>query len=232
MDPAGEAARHGIDLNKNLAAGTITAAPKQVLAGNGFLNSSADSHSNWMLQQDVFSHTGAGNSSAGQRMTSAGYAFTGAWTWGENIAWSGTTGSLDADAAAAQHHVNLFKSAGHRVNILNDSFRELGVGSLTGQFTSNGTTYNAQMTTQNFAKSGSSVFVTGVSYADANGDQFYSIGEGRGGVPSSSGRTARSWSPARRPGRAAMHWERRSAAMSRSASRAADCPLRQGRWSI
>ena len=111
----------------------------------------------------------------------AGYAFTGNWTWGENIAWSGTTGSLNSAAASIQHHENLFNSAGHRVNILNGSFRETGVGSLSGQYTS-GTDYNAQMTTQNFAASGVNHFITGVVFNDKDSDDFYSIGEGESGL--------------------------------------------------
>ena len=34
MDPEGEAARYGISLNQGLTAGTISSAPKQVLAFN------------------------------------------------------------------------------------------------------------------------------------------------------------------------------------------------------
>ena len=56
MDPAGEAARQGISLNQGLAAGTISTAPKQVLAMNDQLVVAADNHSKWMLQYDVFSH--------------------------------------------------------------------------------------------------------------------------------------------------------------------------------
>jgi len=181
LDPAGEAARYGIDLNQGLAAGTITAAPKQVLAFNPLLNEAADQHSQWMLDTDTFSHTGAGGSTPGDRMTAAGYAFTGSWTWGENIAWSGSTGGINGDAAVADHHKNLFLSPGHRTNILGTSFREVGLGSLTGSFTSGGTTYNALMTTEDFAKSGSKVFVTGVTYTDTDNNDFYSIGEGAGG---------------------------------------------------
>ncbi len=181
MNPLGEAQRYGIDLNAGLAAGTITATPKQVLAANPKLNDSADAHSTWMLDTDTFNHTGVNGSTPGARMTSAGYVFSGSWTWGENIAWTGTTGTLDANAAAAQHHQNLFLSAGHRVNILKDSFREIGVGSVPGKMTSGSNTYNALMTTQNFAASGSNFFVTGVVFNDGNGDDFYTIGEGLGG---------------------------------------------------
>jgi Ca2+-binding RTX toxin-like protein len=56
------------------------------------------------------------------------------------------------------------------------------MGIVTGQFTSNGKNYNAAMVTEDFAKSGSTAFLTGVAYTDADGSDFYSVGEGRGGV--------------------------------------------------
>ena len=89
---------------------------------NAELNGSADAHSGWMLSTDTFSHTGIGGSDPGTRMRDAGYVFSGSWSWGENIAWSGTTGTLNPNAAAVQHHQNLFLSAGHRTNILNGLF--------------------------------------------------------------------------------------------------------------
>ena len=177
LDPLAEAALQGIDLNEGLAPGTLDGSARQVLASNGFLDLAAEGHSVWMLQTDIFSHTGAGGTDPGQRMTAAGYSFTGTWTWGENIAWSGTTGTINLGSAISGHHRGLFLSSGHRVNILNDAFREVGIAQVGGQFTANGTTYNASMATQNFAKSGTAVFLTGVVYSDSDHDGFYSIGE-------------------------------------------------------
>ncbi len=181
LDPVAEAARYGIALNQGLAPGTITAAGKQVLAFNPLLNDAADSHSTWMLAEDQFSHTGAGGSDPGDRMGDAGYGFSGNWTWGENIAWSGTTGNLNITQSVYQQHENLFLSAGHRENILGASFREVGVGAITGSFTTGSGTYNALMTTEAFAASGNNRFITGVTYDDDDGNDFYSIGEGAGG---------------------------------------------------
>lgn len=178
LDPAGEAVRYGIDLNQGLAAGTITATPKQPLASNPNMATAAQNHSQWMLDTDTFSHTGSGGSTPGTRMSAAGYSFTGSWTWGENISWRGTTGTLNLTANIASHHEGLFKSPGHRENILGDSFREVGIGVRTGTFEG----YNASMATEDFARSGTGQFITGVAYFDANGDKFYGIGEGRGGV--------------------------------------------------
>ena len=177
LDPLAEAALQGIDLNEGLAPGTLDGSARQVLASNGFLDLAAEGHSVWMLQTDIFSHTGAGNSDPGQRMTSAGYVFSGSWTWGENIAWSGTTGTINLASAISGHHRGLFLSSGHRVNILNDAFREVGIAQVGGQFTANGTTYNASMATQAFATSGAAVFLTGVVYGDTDANNFYSIGE-------------------------------------------------------
>ena len=74
-NPTAEAARYGIDLNEGLAPGTISSDPKQPLALNLNLIDAARGHSQWMLDNDVFSHTGAGGSSPGDRMTAAGYDF-------------------------------------------------------------------------------------------------------------------------------------------------------------
>ncbi len=178
LDPLGEAARFGIDLNQGLAPGTLSSASLQPLAPNGLLNESARAHSQWMLDTDIFSHTGAGGSSPGDRMGAAGYQFTGAWSWGENIAWQGTTGAyVESDFVIAEHQ-NLFLSSGHRENILNGYFREVGIGIQTGEFSG----YNTLMSTQNFATSGTGSFITGVAYNDSDNDAFYDIGEARAGV--------------------------------------------------
>lgn len=182
LDPLAEAKRFGINLNDNLQAGTISAAPKAALAPNAHLDDASFRHSAWMLGADVFAHAGAGGSSAGDRMAKAGYTFAGSWSWGENLAWTGSTGRVDLNQAIAQHHEGLFRSAGHRVNTLSDSFREIGIGQVAGIFTVQGRDFNASMTTLNFARTGTDVFVTGVAYTDVNRDGAYSLGEGRGGV--------------------------------------------------
>ncbi len=180
LDPLAEAARHGLsDLNAGLTAGTINSAQKQVLTFNEFLNDSADGHSAWMLAVDVFSHTGSGNTDPGQRMAAASYDFSGSpSTWGENLAWGGSTAAIDANAYVLTLHKNLFLSADHRKNTMKEAFKEIGVGAAEGKFGK----FNSLMVTQNFAVSGPASFVTGVAYNDTNGDNFYSIGEGQGGI--------------------------------------------------
>ena len=181
LDPTAEALRYGLDLNANLADGTITTEAKQVLAPNVHLEAAAQAHSEWMLEEDVFSHTGDGGSDPGDRMADAGYDFTGRWSWRENLAWYGKTGSIDLADAIDRHHAGLYRSEGHRVNTFGVEIKEAGVAQVEGRFTSNGVTYNASMLSLNYAASGTKMFVTGVVYNDADSDLFYDIGEGLSG---------------------------------------------------
>ncbi len=179
LDPSAEALRNGIQLNAGLEPGQISAAAKQVLAPNAQLEQAAVLHSQFMLAADIFSHTGAGGSNPGLRIDGQGYDWT---TYGENIAYVGSTGVMTVEGSIAQLYKNLFLSAGHRVNTMNDAFAEVGLGAEVGRFTSGATTYNAAMLTENFATRTTGHFLTGVAYADSNGDQFYGMTEGTGGV--------------------------------------------------
>jgi Ca2+-binding RTX toxin-like protein len=178
LDPQAEADRLGVGLNDGLSAGQISAASKQPLAANELLNDAAERHSQWMLDTGTFSHTGAGGSDPDDRMRSSGYVFSGKWDWGENISWRGNSAPLNLKAAVDSQQSGLFTSSSHRINMLGSSFAEIGLGIKTGVFNGN----NAAMTTQDYAKSGTGQFLTGVAYKDNNGDHFYTPGEGLGGV--------------------------------------------------
>ena len=195
-NPTAEAARYSIDLNEGLSAGTISTAAKQPLAINPNLTDAARGHSQYMIDNDTFSHTGAGSTSPQQRMTNAGYVFTGSWTNGENIGWSGSSTQLNQAATVVSIHQDLFvdkgiDGRGHRTNLMNSAFREVGAGVIFGAFTSGATTYNAGMVTEDFAKTGTAVFLTGVAYDDGvQPNDFYSIGEGLSGVTIVAKRTS------------------------------------------
>ncbi|MGI0480079.1 CAP domain-containing protein [Geminocystis sp. CENA526] len=166
---------------------TISLDPKQPLTFNVLLNQSAYNHSQWMLDNDIFSHTGVNGTTSKERMTIAGYEFLTPWMSGENIAWKGTTNTLDFEQFSVDNYDNLFidrnyPNRGHRVAILQDDFQEIGIASVEGVFSVNNINYNAVMTTQNFAVSNSNkegAFLTGVVYDDTViEDNFYTIGEG------------------------------------------------------
>jgi serralysin len=179
LDPAAESARLRTPLNEGLPSGTISTSAQQVVAPNDHLSAAATSHSRWMLQTDTFGHTGVNGSDAGDRIEIAGYDTPGPWSWSENLAWNGSTGSINADSAIVRMYEGLFASAGHRENTLDPRFREIGVSQEQGDFSVGGQTYHATMLTETFAVSGSSVFVTGVAMHDRDQDGFYDIGEGR-----------------------------------------------------
>lgn len=190
-NPTAEAAMHSVNLNEGLSPGTISAAAKQPVAINPFLTSAARGHADWLLANDVFQHEGAGGSTPGNRIVDAGYQLTGSWSYGENLAIMGPVGSTDSARATsiASLHRNLFVDSGiagrgHRTNMMNAGWREIGSGVAYGAFTySNGSTYTSQLAGQDFAYSGSNVYLTGVAYTDdLVPDDFYSVGEGLPGV--------------------------------------------------
>ncbi|MBD2035360.1 pre-peptidase C-terminal domain-containing protein [Leptolyngbya sp. FACHB-321] len=81
------------------------------------LTSAAQTHSQNMALSDFFSHTGADGSSASSRAQTAGYSSS---YVGENIA----AGYITPEEVI-QGWMN---SSGHRANILNMSYQEIGVG--------------------------------------------------------------------------------------------------------
>lgn len=186
-NPGAEAQRLGISLNQNLPAGTISNTPKPPLAFHQTLINSARAHSQWMLDNDIFSHTGVSGTSSTQRMESAGYPFSGQWGSGENIAWRGISTTINPDQYTRILHDDLFKSSVHREAIMDARFDQVGVGVVEGLFKEGATNWKALMATQNFAFSAGSPspsgpLVLGVAYKDNNSNNAYDPGEGLGGV--------------------------------------------------
>jgi uncharacterized protein YkwD len=85
------------------------------------LNAAAQAHSNDMARHNFLSHTGADGSSPFDRIRRYGYNYRRA---GENIA-SGYSSAQDV----MQGWLN---SSGHRANILNPKFRDIGIGVASG----------------------------------------------------------------------------------------------------
>lgn len=87
------------------------------VTANDRLTRAADDYSDVMASSGVMSHTGPDGSTMTTRVEAAGYKWS---TLGENIAQG------QADAASVMK--SWMNSPGHRANILNCSFKELGVG--------------------------------------------------------------------------------------------------------
>jgi serralysin len=150
----------------------------QPLAFDGDINEAAELHSQWMIATDTFSHTGQGGSNFTTRMKNAGYQLTGQWTAGENIAWASLRGDPGYQDEVRLLHTNLMNSASHKANLLNVNFKEAGLGFEVGQYGS----WQAAFITEDFAKSGTGTFLTGVAFDDKDGDKFYDVGEGLAGL--------------------------------------------------
>ncbi len=150
----------------------------QPLAFDNDLSEAAEGHSRWMLATDTFSHTGSGGSTPTQRMKAAGYTLAGSWATGENIAWATTRSPTGYNDEILLLHNNLMNSSGHRANILNGNFREAGLGFEVGDYRGRSSGFVAE----NFAKTGSDLFLTGVAIDDKDGDKFYDPGEGLSGL--------------------------------------------------
>ncbi len=200
LDPEGEAARQGIALDAGLAPGAISGDPVQPLAPNARLQQAAVDHGRWIIEEDVFSHTGDGGSSPGDRMAAAGYGFADSPYWGENLAILGSTGALDLTAAIDPgirgfngHFDGLYESSGHRSTMFWPDFRETGVSQEAGVFRFETGDHNSSMLTNTFATPSEGVFLTGVIYDDAGADG-YSVGDGRGNFEiGAAGATTTSW---------------------------------------
>ncbi|RIV40930.1 CAP domain-containing protein [Micromonospora radicis] len=81
------------------------------------LMTAAQRHSQDQADNQNMSHTGSDGSDPGDRIDRVGYAWR---TYGENVAWNQQTPAAVMDA--------WMNSDGHRANILNCAFTEIGVG--------------------------------------------------------------------------------------------------------
>ena len=98
------------------------------VAADGQLAQAALAHASEMVEQSYFSHEGANGSTLTDRIRLTGYLpDAGDWIVGENLAWG--TGSL----ATARSIVNAWmNSEGHRANVLNGRYEDIGLGIALG----------------------------------------------------------------------------------------------------
>jgi uncharacterized protein YkwD len=88
------------------------------------LRSAALEHSTDMVRESYFAHTTLGGATFVDRILHARYTTRhGTWTLGENLAWG--TGNLGTPRGIENAWMH---SAGHRANILKDTYRDIGIG--------------------------------------------------------------------------------------------------------
>jgi len=98
------------------------------LRSNRRLRVAAARHSVNMARAKFFSHTSPAGSTMTARIKRAGYTRSArSWAVGENIAWGAGGAATPQQIVAAW-----MRSSGHRANILNGRYREIGVGVALG----------------------------------------------------------------------------------------------------
>lgn len=160
-------------------------APAAPLSMNATLMNAARAHSQNMLQNNYQGHSGPDGS-----LTTRLAAYTSGangWSIGENVyaysksVWYGHAG-FEVDWGGSALTGGMQSPPGHRQNIHNGTFREVGIGVVLGSNGGSGGV-GPQLVTQDFGTVGGLLpFVTGVVYRDSNGNGFYDPGEGVGGV--------------------------------------------------
>jgi hypothetical protein len=158
------------------------------LAMNANLIAAARWHSGDMYTNVYQGHNQTNGStvlSPGDRITANGYTWT---SYGENV-YAYAASVFQGHAGFAVDWGNnppsgMQPGRGHRQNMLTAGFREVGMGVVDGV---NGIgsplPVGPQLITQDFAtQPANTPFITGVVYYDFNGNGFYDVGEGIGGV--------------------------------------------------
>ena len=159
------------------------------LAWDARLARSAETHNNLSMQYDQQSHDLPDEASIGQRFTDAGYDF-------RNAAENTYSYANDPFYAHAGFYIDWGPTAsgiqqppGHRDTILNPVLRDIGIA--YEPFT--GTDTGPNVVTQHFAEpfdTSASYKLVGVVIDDRDGDDFYDIGEGKGGISISAANAA------------------------------------------
>ena len=167
-----------VDLNKlQTDLGSLPPAPP--LAMNAQLLTAARVHAWDMATNGFQGHIGTDGSDPGVRISRTGYPWL---TYGENVfayAKSVFHGYAGFEVDWGEGPGGMQDPPGHRLNIHHAAFREVGIGVVGITNTGVG----PQVVAQAFAtRQAASPLVTGVVYYDLNGNGFYDLGEGIGGV--------------------------------------------------
>ena len=101
---------------------------RRALSSNRRLARAARKHARDMVRRNYFSHTSPSGASFVDRIMRQDYVDPGeGWTLGENLAWGSYQLATPKSIVRSWMH-----SPGHRANILNPAFREIGIGVVTG----------------------------------------------------------------------------------------------------
>lgn len=159
----------------NLVAEFAAYPPVPPLAFHPLLLQAARAHSQDMIDRAYFAHNNPENLGPGDRLSALGYDAG----VGENLDGGGAINAaevLESHFGLMVDHDNLAHDEapfGHRLNVLEPTYSEIGVGIRGPRF--------GGKITQDFGNA-ERYYLVGVAYDDRNGDGFYTPGEGLAGV--------------------------------------------------
>ncbi len=159
-----------------------SATPQPPVAWNSDLANAAQGQSQYMADNQIQSHTGAGGSSPEQRMEQSGY--TDITSSAENAYAYATSPEEAMQAFLIDWGV---PSDGHRINIqqpgvsAQNANRDVGIGIV--QTNPNNPLFGPMVVTEDFAShANEQAQLVGVAYYDNSGTGFYQPGEGQGNL--------------------------------------------------
>ncbi|MGB3167173.1 MAG: CAP domain-containing protein [Alteraurantiacibacter sp.] len=169
------------------------------LAWNEALHVAASGHNDEMIATDTQSHRLPGEAGLGDRVTAAGYenwrslgenvyAFSRSAIYGHAgfvIDWGYDVDDFDASGVRyadwQSRGDGIQDPAGHLLNLMNAAYTEIGVA--VTEETDSSTSVGPYVTTHNLGtRFGYEAQFVGVVIDDADGDDFYDVGEGMGGI--------------------------------------------------
>ena len=183
-DPAVHSALVFFDVDADtLASQWATLTPRVApLAWNNNLHNAAAGHNQFVIEYDRQSHQLPGEPDLGQRLRDAGYNFiTGAenvYAYADSVFYGHAGFAIDWGPGPG----GIQDPAGHRVNMMNPGFREVGIAIAPESVPE--TQVGPLVITQDFGRRSGNAFLTGVLYDETEGaaDYFYTPGEGLGAV--------------------------------------------------
>jgi hypothetical protein len=150
------------------------------------LSVAARSQAQYQFDNGIQSHIGPGTNTLRERLQMANYVFSWAsenvYSYAEN-AQHGHAG-FEIDWSGDTANGGLQSPPGHRNNMNDQRFTEVGIGVINGtNQVGNNAAVGPQLVTQDFGTPYPAVtYITGVAFYDLNGNNFYDLGEGLGGV--------------------------------------------------
>lgn len=184
-NPSASASQMHIDINEGISNEQISPQSKQPLSFNAQLQSIAQAHSQAMIKDQFFAHETPKGQTFNDRIRASQYPFQ---STTEEIGQLGSTLNFNADQSVSAFFEDFFinknsTDRGHRKNMLNGNYQEIGIGLAYGFWQEGNARFNTGILTTVYGKrKNARPIILGVVYRDNNHNQLYDTHEGIGKV--------------------------------------------------